>query len=88
MWGARQGFDKPTRPPEGISCRELEHKLQNVLMFSTVSNRMKRLKSPYITSSESFLSQIKPPDSADEAMFLAFSRSWSLASRVSLLVIP
>lgn len=34
MWGARQGFDKPTRPPEGISCRELEHKLQNVLMFS------------------------------------------------------
>lgn len=34
MWGARQGFDKPTRPPEGISCRELEHKLQNVLIFS------------------------------------------------------
>jgi len=28
---------------------------------------MKRLKSPYITSSEGFLSQIKPPDSADEA---------------------
>jgi hypothetical protein len=28
---------------------------------------MKRLKSPYITSSESFLSQIEPTDSADEA---------------------
>jgi hypothetical protein len=28
---------------------------------------MKRLKSPYITSTESFLSQIKPTDSADEA---------------------
>jgi hypothetical protein len=28
---------------------------------------MKRLKSPYITSSESFLSQIGPTDSADEA---------------------
>jgi hypothetical protein len=32
---------------------------------------MKRLKSPYITSSESFLSQIEPTDSADEAISLA-----------------
>jgi hypothetical protein len=29
------GFDNPTRSPEGVPCRELEHKLQNVLMFST-----------------------------------------------------
>jgi hypothetical protein len=28
------GFDNPIRSPEGAPCRELEHKLQNVLMFS------------------------------------------------------
>jgi hypothetical protein len=42
---------------------------------------MKRLKSPYITSSESFLSQIKPTDSADEASISGQTLSWKIYAK-------
>jgi hypothetical protein len=34
-WVRVGGDINPTRPPEGVFCRELEHKLLNVVVFST-----------------------------------------------------
>jgi len=44
----------------------LDSKSKLPMKGPTVSNPIKRLKSPWITSSESFLSQIQPTDFADE----------------------